>query len=733
MPVRRLRPDQQQMVEIARALSIDARVLILDEPTSSLTEDEVDALFGLVRRLRDEGVATIFVSHRLGELFALADRVTVLRDGHTVGGGLVADFDRPRLIALMVGRELENFDATHDGASDVADAVLRVRDFSLGGRVRRRLARRRAGRGRRASRASSAPGAPSCSRRSSACTARTARVEVAGQPALFRHPRAAIAAGVGFVPADRKLQGLVQQMSVRDNLMMAASSRTGRYRVPRKAVETELVRSLIKDMSIRAHAPGVPVSTLSGGNQQKVVLGKWLATEPQVLMLDEPTRGVDVGAKAEIYKLLGDAAQRGLGDPGVIVRDPRAAGALRPHHRDVPRPGRHVTHARGSYRGAHRTLRRGAPVNSTMSDQPSDRRRQGMLNQASGMWSAANRYAVVLTLLVGLFIFFSATQDNFFTQQNVENLLTSVSILWVVSIGMTFVVLTAGIDLSVGSLLALTGIVLSKLFNDVGLPAPLAVLAAIAIAALIGARRQRRPDRARRPLVLRRHARHALALPGHREPLVAHRRPSTSPRRSSAASASARRSASRRRSGSWLGDVPVAFVVLRWTYFGRDVYAVGGNIEAARLSGINVARTLMIVYGIAGLCAGIAGCIQVGRLGAASPMVGADIPLNAAAAVLLGGTSFLGGVGGVSGTAVGVLFIGTLQNGLAIAGVQSFWQQVVTGVILIVAIAIDRVQQQGASLWSRKGKPAAPVDGPRRGRCGRPRVADGTSTPSGSR
>ena len=114
--VRRLRPDQQQMVEIARALSIDARVLILDEPTSSLTEDEVEALFGLVRRLRAEGVATIFVSHRLGEIFALADRVTVLRDGHTVGGGMVADFDRARLIELMVGRALENFDVEHHGA-----------------------------------------------------------------------------------------------------------------------------------------------------------------------------------------------------------------------------------------------------------------------------------------------------------------------------------------------------------------------------------------------------------------------------------------------------------------------------------------------------------------------------------------------------------------------------------------------------------------------------------------
>ena len=146
---------------------------------------------------------------------------------------------------------------------------------------------------------------------------------------------------------------------------------------------------------------------------------------------------------------------------------------------------------------------------------------------------------------------------------------------------------------------------------------------------------------------------------------------------------------------------------------GRDVYAVGGNIEAARLSGINVAQDAddRLRHRRARAPASPA-VIQVGRLGAASPMVGADIPLNAAAAVLLGGTSFLGGVGGVSGTAVGVLFIGTLQNGLAIAGVQSFWQQVVTGVILIVAIAIDRVQQQGSNLWPRKEMAAAPTDGP---------------------
>jgi ABC-type sugar transport system ATPase subunit len=311
MPVRRLRPDQQQMVEIARALSIDARVLILDEPTSSLTEDEVFALFALVRRLRTEGVATIFVSHRMGELFELSDRVTVLRDGHSVGGGLVAEFDRPRLIELMVGRALENFDATH-GGNEIEDAVLRVRGLSLAGAFQD--VSLDVGPGEIVG-LTGLVGAGRSELLEALFGVRRAQgsVELAGRQVSFRSARHAIAAGLGFVPADRKRQGLVQQMSVRDNLMMASTSRIGRFRMPVKTAESAVVRRTIADMNIRAHSPSVSVSTLSGGNQQKVVLGKWLATEPKVLMLDEPTRGVDVGAKAEIYRLIDGAAKRGLG------------------------------------------------------------------------------------------------------------------------------------------------------------------------------------------------------------------------------------------------------------------------------------------------------------------------------------------------------------------------------------------------------------------------------------
>lgn len=318
-------------------------------------------------------------------------------------------------------------------------------------------------------------------------------------------------------------------------------------------------------------------------------------------------------------------------------------------------------------------------------------RSRALLESVRSWSEGVSRYGAVLLLVVALFIVLSITQARFLTVDNIQNLLNGVSILWVVSMGMTFVVLTAGIDLSVGSLLALTGIFLSKVLST-GVPAWLGIILTLVFGAAVGG-----------------------ALNG-----VLIGRLSLSFFVVTLGSMVGLRGAVDLWSGAkteyidsslignlgigkiagipvpiWLMAVTfvLAFFVLRSTYFGRDVYAVGGNLEAARLSGINVSRTLIAVYAISGACAALGGLIQAGRIGAASPLVGQDIPLNAAAAVLLGGTSFMGGVGGVVGTAVGVLFIGVLQDGLGIAGVASFWQEVVTGVILIAAVLIDRIRQ----------------------------------------
>jgi ribose/xylose/arabinose/galactoside ABC-type transport system permease subunit len=310
-----------------------------------------------------------------------------------------------------------------------------------------------------------------------------------------------------------------------------------------------------------------------------------------------------------------------------------------------------------------------------------------------GAWAASSRYVAVLVLLAGIWIFFALTEGKFLTTANVENLFTSVSILWVVSMGMTFVVLTGGIDLSVGAIVALSGLVLSKLFNDVGTPALLAIVLTLAVGALIG-------GGVNGTLIGKAGLSFFVVTLG----TASLYQGSVSIWSGTKTTYIDSKLVDDIGFGTILG-IPtpiwimaavflIAFVVLRWTYFGRDVYAVGGNADAARLSGINVTRTLVAVYAIVGLCAALGGVIQAGRLGASSPIVGADIPLAAAAGVLLGGTSFTGGVGGVTGTAVGVVFIGTLQNGLAIRGVSSFWQQVVTGAILVLAVGFDRIQQR---------------------------------------
>ena len=315
LPVRRLRPNRQQMVEIARALSIDARVLILDEPTSSLTDDEVESLFAVVRALRDDGVSIIFVSHRLDEVFEIADRISVLRDGHSVGESPTKELGRAGLIHMMVGRELE--EETHAEMGRAATTTqgrpaLRVRGLTAPGAFSGIDLDVAAGE------IVGLAGLVGAGRSELLETIFGLRspsegtVEIDGDDRVLRSPRHAIRSRIGFVPADRKTQGLVLGMSVHQNLVMATTSRVPRLAYPRPAHETAIVEDAMASFQIKAHSPSVPASTLSGGNQQKVVLGKWLAAGPSALMLDEPTRGVDVGAKAEIYRLLVAAAGRGI-------------------------------------------------------------------------------------------------------------------------------------------------------------------------------------------------------------------------------------------------------------------------------------------------------------------------------------------------------------------------------------------------------------------------------------
>ena len=301
---------KQQLVEIAKALSTDARVLIMDEPTSSLSQFESQKLFEVIRDLRTRGVSILYVSHRLGEVQDLADRVVVLRDGRYVGSLSRGEIDRQRMVNLMVGRNLSQF--YHRTPHAPGDEVLRVSGLRTPANSRHAVTL-----ALRAGEIVGIAGLVGAGRSELLTTLFGVTPAIDGTMSMGpqgRPPRSvpeAVAAGLMLVPEDRRLTGLLTAMSVMRNLSLASLRRDQRAGFLNRSAELQISAAMIRLLRIKADAEQI-AATLSGGNQQKVVLGKWLAMDPKVLLLDEPTRGIDVGAKEEIYQLLHELAGRGI-------------------------------------------------------------------------------------------------------------------------------------------------------------------------------------------------------------------------------------------------------------------------------------------------------------------------------------------------------------------------------------------------------------------------------------
>ena len=341
--LRRLSIGQQQMVEIAKALSVEARVIIMDEPTSSLTRREADHLFQVIRDLRAKGVSVVYITHRLGEVRQVADRVMVLRDGRNSGELSREEADHDSMVRLMVGRDLTGLQARKGAATGAA--ALEARDLRTSANPHHALTFTV-----RAGETVGVAGLVGSGR--TELLQSLFGIEPAiggtvfrdGRPVRLRRPVDAIRAGMAMVPEDRKQHGLIIEMAVRENLSLAALRRQQKAAgFLDRAGERKISEGMVSKLDIKTPTDRQIVQYLSGGNQQKVVLGKWLALEPRVLLLDEPTRGVDVGAKQEIYRLMIDLAAGGvailfvssemeeilrMSDRALVMHEGRIAGEL---------------------------------------------------------------------------------------------------------------------------------------------------------------------------------------------------------------------------------------------------------------------------------------------------------------------------------------------------------------------------------------------------------------------
>jgi rhamnose transport system ATP-binding protein len=310
-PVKALTIGQRHIIEIAKALSLDARIVIMDEPTSALSLHEVGDLYAIIRQLKADGRAIVFISHKFEEIFEIADHYTVLRDGHYMGEGPVAGADPDRIITLMVGRPLDQQFPKLDARR--GETILRVEDlacpglfrgvsfelhrgeilgfFGLIGSGRTELMQTIFGINR-----------PS-----------DGRITINGRAVSIRSPRDALRLGFAYVPEDRQQQGVILKMNIRENITLPIVDRLATLSFWNRARELEVTRRYGERLDVRAAGWEQKVESLSGGNQQKVVLGKWLATTPRILILDEPTRGIDVATKAEVHRFMSELAAQGIG------------------------------------------------------------------------------------------------------------------------------------------------------------------------------------------------------------------------------------------------------------------------------------------------------------------------------------------------------------------------------------------------------------------------------------
>jgi ribose transport system ATP-binding protein len=692
-PVRELATAERQIVEIARALTADPAVLILDEPTSSLDPGEVKRLGEILSGLQAAGTGVVFISHRLPEVLEFADRITIMKDGEIVGTVINREISEDFLVSRMVGRKLSlafpprqpkpgplrlevNNLSSAGFFGGVSFTVASGEIVGLGGiqgNGQREIARALCG-----------------------LLPINGEIRLDGSRIKPRSPADAIRAGVVYVPADRRGESLFAPHSVRENIASPHLQAWSKFGILNHSLERNSVSSTVARFQVRTPSLEQPVGLLSGGNQQKIVVGRWVLARPKLYILDEPTQGIDVATKLELYRVIHQLADGGaavillsselleligLCDRILVVAHgsivDRVSAADATEERII---GSAVMQARNG-----RLLHKEEP-SSAPASQPTSKK---TLSTMQVLWRRYASAALLFALLLLVSIYTSSQSPYFFTERNLGNLVIQIVPLALVSIGQMMVILLGGIDLSVGPLMSLTTAIASYTVTN-NTHGVFGTALCIGTGLAIGGLNSLLILWLRIPDLVSTLSTYSFVLG-----LALIVRPSPGGNVSETFSDLVTMR---------LGWLPAAglvvlviavigeFLLLRGR-IGIRLYAIGSRPEAAFVAGIRVARIRCLAYLFSGLMAATAGLVIAARIGSGDPQAGSQFTLSSIAAVVVGGTSVFGGRGTLAGTLLGAALLVLLQDVLNQLHVTAYYQYIWTGALLLLAVALYSINE----------------------------------------
>lgn len=686
-PASNLSVAERHLSQVAVAVVEKARIVILDEPTSVLTLSETEWLFEQIDRLRASGVGIVYISHRQEEIFRLADQISVLRDGKLVWSGAKSSIDADGLVHQMVGRHMD-LPTRHPSLfakkpSEVRLSVKGMSDreglfeeihfnvsagevfglYGLIGSGRTELAQSIFG--------------------LRAISAGTVLVD--GKPIKIHRPGDAVKQGIAYLPEDRLRQAVFRGLSIRENAVIATGRKWGWPPFVSKQLETRAATEQAAPFRVKMRSVEEPIEQLSGGNQQKVILARWMLAKPKILILDEPTRGVDVAAKADIHRIVRQLADDGT---AVVMISSELPEVLAHSDRiGVFREGKLVKTLSGTDATAVNVAAAALPTVHHAAETKSTTRTA----HRTRTWTNAG--LITAALLLGILLS-STTNGRFTSSDNLGNLLNNIAPRATLALAATTVIIAGGIDISIGSLLALSaavgGIAMKSVPGYAGIS--LGIMSGVLIGLAGGAINGSVAVLGRiHPIVVT-----LGAMTIYRGLLIIITGGGVVSGLPDAFGTLATAPFLGLRGAVWILVITslVSWLWLEQSKWGRHIYAVGSSPSAARLVGISKSWTWLLAFSVAGLLVGIAGMLELAQNRTMQPTMGVGYELRAIAAAVIGGVAIQGGRGNVLGVLLGALLLVMIENGLVLWQVKGAKYDLVIGSLLLIAVLIDRATRR---------------------------------------